>query len=354
MDVRSPEISIILPIHNMAVYLPACLESLLFHQGNRLEVVAINDGSIDDSQQMLETFSKRSDLLKIFTLPENRGVSAARNFGMGMARGTYVLFVDADDRLIENAVPILLRLISKYSPDIIQFQYRSVTENGDLLEAPSLLRERFFNLAESHEYREVFDYAACHLLAWNGCYRRQAIRDLCFQPYSNGEDVLFGVQAFCCVKTFLAYPGVLYEYVHRKDSASHSKTMQHCISTIEVGVRIFETFHKMPIYGLIRDLLFRQIRWQANGMSLGVLNSLCLGERGICWKTWFDRFGPVFCSTDIVPCGRRWLYRAVFRMRNPLMVQMFLRFPLRVTQSILSIRGLRKKWIQVRRRLFRI
>lgn len=92
-----PAISVILPIYNVAPFLPECLDSLLKQSFQDLEIIAVDDGSTDESLSILREYEEKSQgKLKVFT-KENGGLSDARNFGMEKAVGKYLAFVDSDD-----------------------------------------------------------------------------------------------------------------------------------------------------------------------------------------------------------------------------------------------------------------
>ena len=92
-----PEISVIIPVHNAAQYLPACIESLLGQTFADMEFLFVDDASQDESRAVLEEGQKRDGRIRLLSFPENRGVSAARNAGIDAAQGQYIGFCDADD-----------------------------------------------------------------------------------------------------------------------------------------------------------------------------------------------------------------------------------------------------------------
>lgn len=89
-------ISIIIPVYNAENYLCRCIESCIRQTIVNIEVIVINDGSTDKSGEILNEFSDRDSRIKVFHR-ENSGVSVARNFGIGQAKGEWITFVDADD-----------------------------------------------------------------------------------------------------------------------------------------------------------------------------------------------------------------------------------------------------------------
>ena len=106
MDV--PKISIIVPVYNASDTLDKCVESVLAQDYTDYELILIDDGSKDNSGNICNEYSRRDSRIRVFH-KKNSGVSAARNSGLDHARGEWVLFVDADDYLCEDALENLLR-----------------------------------------------------------------------------------------------------------------------------------------------------------------------------------------------------------------------------------------------------
>lgn len=93
--------SVIVPVYNIAKYLPECLDCILGQRFRDIEVIAVNDGSRDESGQILDEYSARDNRLKVIH-QQNAGVSAARNAGLDVAVGEYISFIDGDDRVVDG------------------------------------------------------------------------------------------------------------------------------------------------------------------------------------------------------------------------------------------------------------
>lgn len=89
-------VSIIVPVYNTAVYLPACIDSILAQSYTDFELILVDDGSTDDSLQVCETYAARDARIRVFH-QQNAGVSAARNLGVEQAQGDWLCYVDSDD-----------------------------------------------------------------------------------------------------------------------------------------------------------------------------------------------------------------------------------------------------------------
>lgn len=101
-------VSVIIPVYNGADFLENCLRSVIKQTYRDIEIIAIDDGSTDDSYAICERLAQEDQRIRLYR-QENAGVSAARNLGIEVARGDYVLFVDADDVMIESGIQSLLQ-----------------------------------------------------------------------------------------------------------------------------------------------------------------------------------------------------------------------------------------------------
>ena len=102
-----PEISVIVPIYNAEAYLAQCVESILAQEYRNFELVLINDGSTDSSGEICKRYAEQDRRISVIT-QENGGAAKARNTGIHVAVGNYIVFVDADDWVDADYLSILL------------------------------------------------------------------------------------------------------------------------------------------------------------------------------------------------------------------------------------------------------
>ncbi|EUJ40096.1 putative glycosyl transferase family protein [Listeria weihenstephanensis FSL R9-0317] len=124
-----PSISIVLPVYNVAPYLKACLDSLYLQSFRDFEVIAVNDGSSDDSLAILEAYGAFLPELQIIS-QTNQGLSAARNTGLQYVTGKYVYFLDSDDYLQEDTLETCYTLAELDQIDLIKFDAEPFTEDN--------------------------------------------------------------------------------------------------------------------------------------------------------------------------------------------------------------------------------
>ena len=112
------KVSIIVPVYNVKNYLVECLESLVNQSLKDIEIILINDGSTDGGNLILEDYAQKYSNIKYIS-QINQGQSVARNNGLKVASGEYVLFVDSDDYIVPNAVEVLYSVATKLNADIV-------------------------------------------------------------------------------------------------------------------------------------------------------------------------------------------------------------------------------------------
>ncbi len=127
------KLSIIVPIYNAGDNLKKCLESIIAQDLENTEILAINDGSTDNSGEIVKKYETENPGKITYYEKENTGVADTRNFGISKAKGKYILFIDSDDFINEGLIKELKKYIEQ-DIDIIKFKLERVNENGDILE----------------------------------------------------------------------------------------------------------------------------------------------------------------------------------------------------------------------------
>ena len=114
-----PEVSVIIPVYNSEKYVEKCICSVMAQTLPELEIIIINDGSIDESGKILRKLAQKDSRI-ILLEQENKGVAAARNLGVEKATGKYLTFVDGDDYLQEDYIEKMYSLAEKETLDMVQ------------------------------------------------------------------------------------------------------------------------------------------------------------------------------------------------------------------------------------------
>ena len=119
------KVSIVIPCFNNSRSLPSCIKTALRNIENRdVEIICVDDGSADDSVEILESYAKIYDSIKIVRHKENKGTNEARRSGVLAASGDYVLFMDQDDRLTDGTVDVLIDKLAEKEVDVLFFDFK--------------------------------------------------------------------------------------------------------------------------------------------------------------------------------------------------------------------------------------
>lgn len=204
-------VSIIVPIYNTERYLSKCLESIRTQTYSNIEVIMVDDGSTDGSRNVANGYAERDNRFKLFS-QENAGVSTARNHGLDVAEGEYILFVDSDDWLEPQMIEKLVYNMIEYSTDISGCQYdRSTCFTGETTE----IWNRDIVLQNFLIHKQINGSLV------NKLFKKKLINSKRLdESIKYGEDALFFWKNLLDVSSIAVSPDVLYHVTLHDDSAS--------------------------------------------------------------------------------------------------------------------------------------
>lgn len=199
-------VSIIVPVYNASKYLYRCLESILNQTFRDFELILINDGSTDNSLEILREYEAKDSRIVVIDKP-NEGVSAARNLGIEIAKGEYIMFCDSDDYVADNWCETLV-IRSQTNPD-----YLCCSEYYRIEGHQSISKT-------NNNYKEDISVCQCFINGlfsglWNKIFRTSVIKEngITFTVgFPNGEDVEFICKylKYCKGLKYLAVPTYFY------------------------------------------------------------------------------------------------------------------------------------------------
>lgn len=211
-------ISVIIPVYNTAEYLPRCLDSVLNNTYHNLEVICVNDGSRDESLDVLNVYAARDSRVKVID-QKNAGVSAARNRGLDEANGAYIAFVDSDDWVHRQYFEVLLEGLLNHDADIAVCRER-ITQ-GPMGDTPVSDEDKVYRFLDTNQ---IISDSSAKSRVWMRIYRKEIIGNLRFEyGMKLAEDTVFNLNVIGShdnVKLVLC-DGRLYYYFMRADSAIH-------------------------------------------------------------------------------------------------------------------------------------
>ncbi|WP_308991952.1 glycosyltransferase [Mariniflexile litorale] len=213
--------TIIVPVYNVSAYLNTCINSIAIQDinSNQYEIIAVNDGSTDDSLAVLENLQLQFSNLKIIT-QENQGLSGARNTGLDNALGHYILFVDADDYILPNMLNNLIKIASTYNTDILEFGAVGITPGKKIVY--SMTASTHNNVLTGEEYLSSINYmgSACNKLYSFDFLNKHSLR---FLEKVFIEDIEFNSRAVFLSKRIMAIDTIIAHFLQREGSITRTK-----------------------------------------------------------------------------------------------------------------------------------
>ncbi len=214
-----PLFSIIMPVFNVEKYLRHSIESVLNQDLKNFELILIDDCSTDHSGEICDYYANQDNRIRVIHKENNEGLGEARNTGLKVCLGQWIMFIDSDDWIADNTlVELKTNVCNNVLADIIVYGYAQEFEQKD--------REDFFSAEVTPEKRSLsntkdianavieLDLQRCFSYAWNKIYKRNLILDNGFQFTSTPliEDFLFNIEVFKKCKTLMILDNVFYHY----------------------------------------------------------------------------------------------------------------------------------------------
>lgn len=223
--------SVIIPVYNVAPYLHRCLDSVLAQTYLNLEIILVNDGSTDDSEEICLEYVQKDSRVQLIS-KENGGLHSARNAGLERAAGDYIWFVDSDDYVAENLAETVQPFMREY--DFCGFEYKIKKEDGTIEHRDCANGIRKFDLSTEEKKRQffhkVFFYHETGWEAWGRIFRREIIEQYHLRFWDTkeifAEDHGFVVQYLLHAEKIIQLPDCLYFYQKRKDSIMYYADME--------------------------------------------------------------------------------------------------------------------------------
>lgn len=236
-----PFFSVIIPVFNVENYLHQCLDSVFNQDFYSFEVIAVNDGSTDNSASILIEFLEKYKNFKIIS-QLNSGLPSARNAGLIQAVGNYIVFLDSDDFLTENFFKILYQYCLE-NHDLIQFTPNYIKKGTP----PEIINfSKFYNSGIRYYVENKSGvHGSFFGVVWTRIYNRTFLlkHNLLFDDLQIfHEDELFTLQVTFYAKNILIIPFSLYNYRIRQGSImeNNSKLLQRILFTVRLGNKIAE------------------------------------------------------------------------------------------------------------------
>lgn len=252
MEHIKPSISIIIPIYNMQKYIKECLDSVINQTLINIEVLCVDDCSTDNSAEIIKEYLSDSRI-KYYSLPENSGSGAARNFAIDVAEGEFLIFMDPDDLYASlNCLENLYTNAKKHNVlacggNLLAFKNDDINE---LL--PEIWAETRFEYSGMHSYND-YHYPAGYMrfIFQTAFIKKNMIK---FPDYRRRQDPVFFVRAMSLMKNFYAIDQTIYLYrSNYKEIKWNEKNLLGVLSSFEDSFKYYLEYKLWNHFG--RDYL---------------------------------------------------------------------------------------------------
>lgn len=278
-----PDVSAIIPIYNAEATLERCLLSLINQSQKNLEIICVDDCSNDMSKEIVLAYQKKyPNQIKYLCTGVRQGPGGARNYGLAVASGLYIGFVDSDDWLDSSLYTIVFNAALEENADIAVFGVKNEYESF----TPGNIRYQYRteNLIE-HTYAlqllsRVYDNDVfISPMVCQKIYKHEFLTSQCLQFQKNSffEDDLFSFQCFLHECTTIVVPGVFYHYYQRRNSITHSFSRKHIEDLVKLIVDLRAIIQEKGLWKTYKGEYYSF----CNGRIRSTLNMLFSAEQRI-------------------------------------------------------------------------
>lgn len=216
---RIPLVSVIIPVYNVERYLAICLDSILAQTYHNLEIIIVDDDTLDSSGDIADEYAIKDARIKVIHKPENEGLNMARATGFGASTGSFITFVDSDDMIVADCIEVAVNTIRKDKTDLVKFgaiQFRDKKDLDNKLKTPRV-DHKIILRGKKELYKTQFSglpNMGMLMCVWGGVYSRELVERIDWKKsnYRIYEDNMWTLQLLegADSGSYLSHIGYLY------------------------------------------------------------------------------------------------------------------------------------------------
>ena len=238
-------VSIIVPVYNMEKYLDRCIKSLTEQTYQLLEIILIDDASIDHSREICSKWAEKDSRVKVHSFSQHAGPGAARTFGIKMASAQYLMFVDSDDFLPLTAVQELIERLLQDGSDIVQGKRKHIWEDGSTMdEERTWMQDSVLSPAELFAIEGLEPGRRCACEFWGKLYKKEVLDGIVCPAIKYGEDLWVYPEIISKCKKISIIDSTVYFYFERNDSVTKAPSLEAQLSNLEANLRYMLFLHQ--------------------------------------------------------------------------------------------------------------
>lgn len=228
-------ITIVIPCYNNEKYIEKNIESIINQTYKEIQIIYIDDFSNDNTYKIIEKYKKEDNRIELYRNYTNFGVSKSRNFGISLAKGKYICFLDSDDTINEKFIDILYNNLINNDVDVSICSFN--TYKNDKTQN---FKSANYNIKASSDFvKYIDDPNAYKGFVWNKMYRLDLVKKVMFNKdiYMN-EDLLFNIHIATVATKFYYTPEKLYNYHIRTTGAYNQAINEKKLTSIDAYKQI--------------------------------------------------------------------------------------------------------------------
>lgn len=245
-------ISVIVPVYNVEKYVEKCLKSIMNQTYKNLEIIVINDGTLDNSLAICEKLAQKDSRIKVLS-KKNGGLASARNYGLKHANGKYVGFVDSDDYIEPDMYQYLHELLISNNSQVAICNH-NIVKNGKI--TTSFLDDKVVTYDSTTAFKLLLEDDKIHNFACDKLFLRQLFNNISFKKLTYHEDIATIFKTFYKAKFITVSNKPCYNYIMNSDSISHNltplKTYHSFLAYLEIHNFVLENYRVFEDLSVIR------------------------------------------------------------------------------------------------------
>ncbi len=270
---KNIDISVIIPCFNQEKHIRECLDSIIKCNYGDYEIIAVDDGSSDNTPKILKEYAEKNGRIKILS-GKNMGAGAARNLGMEAAAGRFLFFMDSDDFLVEGAFDVLYRAVGETTADIYFFNFNTYDDKTGKYDGRIMFRNSEckisyeggsfgYSVVSFQEKKEFFLWS--YVAPWNKLYRRDFVFEnkLKFDEIFSTNDRTFYFSSLIKSESIVTIDKILINYrINNSGSLTGSynaykfenrrRAYESSLRWIDKGDRLLsDTFFKVSVLDFV-------------------------------------------------------------------------------------------------------
>lgn len=264
------KVSVIIPVYNAGCYLKLCLESVINQTYKELEIIIIDDGSTDLSWEIITEYAKRDNRIRAFT-QENQGQSAARNFGIKIATGEFIMFIDSDDYIVSDMIEILYGNLIQYKADVSVCAIKRCTEKN--FNSVNLKKSEKVEVSDSlqcaiyaMDWKHFYSLSPC-----NKIFKAELFQNIWFTVGRIYEDIYFNFEILSQAKRIVLTSSEKYVQIVKNQNSTTAapfnikhldrltmvnkacEVMSRCFPEIQENINYFRMFNYVQVINKIYE-----------------------------------------------------------------------------------------------------